>query len=68
MKDPDLPRRIHEILATMRVPLEHVDLADAKHVGVLIRELPKINQGHPGLDRIRGLLKKHRFVNLTGRD
>ena len=65
MKDPELVERIQAILATMRIPLEHVDLAKTKHVGCLIRELPAINQEHPDLDQVRGLLKQHRFVNLN---
>ena len=65
MKDPELVERIQAILATMRMPLEHVDLAKPKHVGQLIRELTGINPQHPGLDEVRGLLKQHRFVNLN---
>jgi hypothetical protein len=65
MKDPKLVKRIQAILATMRMSLEHVDLADPKHVGCLVRELNCINQEHPDLDEVRGLLKQHRFVNLN---
>jgi hypothetical protein len=65
MKDPDLVKRIQAILATMRIPLEHVDLANPKHVGQLIRELGALNREHPDLDEVRGLLKQHRFVNLN---
>jgi hypothetical protein len=65
MKDPKLVKRIQAILATMRMPLEDVDLADPKHVGCLVRELKGINQEHPDLDEVRGLLKQHRFVNLN---
>jgi hypothetical protein len=65
MKDTKLVERIQAILAIMRMPLEHVDLANPKHVGRLIRELPGINQEHPDLDEVRGLLKQHRFVNLN---
>jgi hypothetical protein len=64
MKDPELVKRIQAILATMRMPLEHVDLAKPKHVGCLVRDLPGINQEHPDLHEVRGLLKQHRFVNL----
>jgi hypothetical protein len=65
MKDPELVKRIQSILATMRMPLEHVDLAKPKHVGCLVRDLPGINQEHPDLDEVSGLLKQHRFVNLN---
>jgi len=65
MKDQELVERIQEILGTMRIPLEHVDLADPKHVGRLVRELGALNREHPQLDEVRGLLKKHRFVNLS---
>jgi hypothetical protein len=65
MKDPELVQRIQSILATMRMPLEHVDLGNPKHVGRLIRELSAINREHPDLDEVRGLLKQHRFVNLS---
>ncbi|MCG8585608.1 MAG: hypothetical protein MI757_12935 [Pirellulales bacterium] len=57
--------RIRAILATMRVPLEHVDLGNPKHVGRLIRELGALNRDHADLDEVRGLLKQHRFVNLS---
>jgi hypothetical protein len=65
MKDPELVKRIQAILATMRMPPEHIDLANPKHVGCLVRELPGINPEHPDLDEVRGLLKQHRFVNLN---
>jgi hypothetical protein len=65
MKDPELVERIQAMLARMKVPLEPVDLANPKHVGQLIRELTGINQEHPDLDEVRGLLKQHRFVNLN---
>jgi hypothetical protein len=65
MKDPELVKRIQAILATMRMPLEHVDLAKPKHVGCLVRELAGSNQEHADLDEVRGLLKQHRFVNLN---
>ncbi len=65
MKDQELVDRIQEILGTMRIPLEHVDLADPKHVGRLVRELGALNREHAQLDEVRGLLKKHRFINLS---
>ena len=65
MKDPELVERIQSILETMRIPLEHVDLSNTKHVGRLVRELGAINRDHPDLDEVRGLLKQHRFVNLS---
>jgi hypothetical protein len=65
MKDPKLVERIQVILATMRMPREHIDLTDPKHVGCLVRELSGINQEHADLDEVRGLLKQHRFVNLN---
>ena len=65
MKDPELVRRIQEILATMRVPLDEVDIANSKHVGRLIRQLSASNREHPDLDEVCGLLKQHRFVNLN---
>jgi hypothetical protein len=65
MKDPELVERIQAILATMRIPLEHVDLANPKHVGRLVRELGALNREHADLDEVRGLLKQHRFVNLA---
>ena len=66
MKDTNLVQRIQAILVAMQVPLDDVDLANPMHVGRLIRELPTIRQEHPDLDEVRGLLKKHRFVNLSG--
>jgi hypothetical protein len=65
MKDPELVKRIQAILATMRMPFKHVDLAKPKHVGQLVRDLDGVNPEHPDLDEVRGLLKQHRFVNLN---
>ena len=64
MSKDELVARIHDILGTMRVPLEHVDLDDPKHVGKLVRGLAELNKGHPDLDEVRGLLKRHRYENL----
>ena len=61
----DRVERIRELPATMRVPLEHVDLDDSKHLGILIRELPVLNRGHTHLTEIRALLKRRHFYHVV---